>query len=122
MRFDKFPFQIPADQPKNRIVKYYPDEDFDVSTYPEEFRLQPISGPLTGDRLNFDDFEELEPATTREFDAGQDWNLILKGSPRGRRRDHALTLAAKYSKPLLRYSRRCSLNHRERNSKESWII
>jgi hypothetical protein len=87
----------------NRLVPYNPDEAFTFTYFTNYPRFEPVEGPY--DPTQFDLSKKIvHPAFQDYFDACADGNAYRHTSFRGKRRQHALQLAADFRrKPVYHF-------------------
>ena len=93
MKYEQFP---PIGTRTNRFIIYSPDDSADSFQYqPESARLSPVTGPKTSADFNAPKII-YPPHIQTMFDCCADFEDYRRNSSRGRRRSHALQLAAIY--------------------------
>ena len=89
----------------NALIQYLPDAGVSYQ-YTVQPILKPVNGPMAPEQFNQRDRERLEAAPVFEHDACADFPEYRRNSLRGRRRSHALQLAADYrQKPVYQFKK-----------------
>ena len=88
------PFHPDGSEP-NQLVTYTPSDEIPELRYPEDRRLSAYAGSIDVQSVSIQSIELLPIPTVWDLESCMDWHEYKRNSHKGRRREHALYLAAK---------------------------